>query len=78
MYIPDIRGRVEEGAEQHGRRLDDLERAEENARHRRAIGFRSRRWLWLVAAVIVILVMLFVIFQVVDVPSSSTLPVDGA
>jgi len=78
MYIPDIRGRVEEGTEQHGRRLDDLERAEENARHRRAIGFRSRRWLWLVAAVIVILVMLFVIFQVVDVPSSSTLPVDGA
>lgn len=78
MYIPDIRGRVEEGAEQHGRRLDDLERAEENARHRRAIGFRSRRWLWLVAAVIVILVMLFVIFQLVDVPSSSTLPVDGA
>lgn len=78
MYIPDIRGRVEEGAEQHGRRLDDLERAEENAMHRRAIGFRSRRWLWLVAAVIVILVMLFVIFQVVDVPSSSTLPVDGA
>lgn len=78
MYIPDIRGRVEEGAEQHGRRLDDLERAEENARHRRAIGFRSRRWLWLVAAVIVILVMLFVIFQVVDVPSSSTLPIDGA
>lgn len=78
MYIPDIRGRVEEGAEQHGRRLDDLERAEENARHRRSIGFRSRRWLWLVAAVIVILVMLFVIFQVVDVPSSSTLPIDGA
>lgn len=78
MYIPDIRGRVEEGAEQHGRRLDDLERAEENARHRRAIGFRSRRWLWLVAAVIVILVMLFVIFQVVDVPSSSTLPIDEA
>ena len=78
MYIPDIRGRVEEGAEQHGRRLDDLERAEENARHRRAIGFRSRRWLWLVAAVIVILAMLFVIFQVVDVPSSSTLPIDGA
>lgn len=78
MYIPDIRGRVEEGAEQHGRRLDDLERAEESARHRRAIGFRSRRWLWLVAAVIVILVMLFVIFQVVDVPSSSTLPIDEA
>ena len=78
MYIPDIRGRAEEGAEQHGRRLDDLERAEENARHRRAIGFRSRRWLWLVAAVIVILAMLFVIFQVVDVPSSSTLPIDEA
>lgn len=80
MYIPDIRGRVEEGAEQHGRRLDDLERAEENARHRRAISFRSRprRWLWLVAAVIVILVVLFVIFLVGGVPSSDMLPVDGA
>lgn len=78
MYIPDIRGRAEEGAEQHGRRLDDLERAEENARHRRAIGFRSRRWLWLVAAVIVVLVVLFVIFQVVGVPSADILPGDGA
>lgn len=78
MYIPDIRGRVEEGAEQHGRRLDDLERAEENARHRRAIGFRSRPWLGLVAAVIVILVVLFVIFLVGGVPSSDMLPVDGA
>ena len=78
MYIPDIRGRAEEGAEQHGRRLDDLERAEENARHRRAIGFRSRRWLWLVATIIVILVVLFVIFQVVGVPSADILPGDGA
>ena len=78
VYIPDIRGRVEEGAKQHGRRLEDLERAEENARHRRAIGFRSRRWLWLTAAAIVILAVLFVIFQIVDVPSSATLPNDGA
>lgn len=77
-YIPDIRGRVEEGAKQHGRRLEALERAEENARHRRAIGFRSRRWLWATAAAIVILAVLFVIFLAVDVPSSTTLPGDGA
>ena len=46
MYVPDVRGRIEEGAQKHEYRLEDLERAEEKARHVRAVGGRSRRWLW--------------------------------
>ena len=67
-YVPDVRGRAEEGAEKHGYRLEDLERAEEKARHVRAVGGKSRRWLWTILIFIAVLTMLFVFFQFV-VPS---------
>ena len=74
MYVPDVRGRVEEGAQKHGFRLEDLERAEEKARHVRALGGRSRRWLWTILAFVVVVVVLFVVFQVV-VPSDPVIPI---
>ncbi len=67
-YVPDGRQRAEEGAQKYEYRLEDLERAEEKARHVRAVGGRSKRWLWTVLAVVALVVVLFVIFQFV-VPS---------
>ena len=73
-FVPDAKQRTEEGAQKHGHRLEDLERAEKNARHVRAAGFgRSRRWLWATLAVIVIVAVLFVIYQIV-VPLDPVLP----
>ena len=73
-FVPDAKQRTEEGAQKHGHRLEDLERAEKNARHARAAGFgRSRRWLWVTLAVIVIVAVLFVIYQIV-VPLDPVLP----
>ena len=63
-YIPDVRGRSEEYAQKHKYRLEDMERAEENARHVRAVGGRSRRWLWTLLTLVVVVAVLFVIFQV--------------
>ncbi len=72
-FVPDAKQRTEEGAQKHGHRLEDLERAEKNARHARAAGFgRSRRWLWAALSVIVVVAVLFVIFQFV-VPSDPVL-----
>lgn len=73
MYVPDVRGRIEEGARKHEYRLEDMERAEENARHVRTLGGRSRRWLWTLLAVVVLVAVLFVIFQFV-VPSDPVIP----
>ena len=67
-YVPDGRQRAEEGAQKYEYRLEDLERAEEKARHVRAVGGRSKRWLWALVAVVVAVAALFVIFQFV-VPS---------
>ena len=64
MYVPDVRGRIEEGSQKHEYRLEDLERAEEKARHVRAVGGRSRRWLLALIAFVVVVAVLFVIFQV--------------
>ncbi|MDE2716120.1 MAG: hypothetical protein OXI33_03760 [Chloroflexota bacterium] len=69
MYVPEVRGRVEEGARKYEYRLEELERAEENATHVRAVGGRSRRWLWSLLAVVALMAVLFVIFQVA-VPSN--------
>ena len=33
MYVPEVRGRVEEGARKYEYRLEELERAQENATH---------------------------------------------
>ena len=68
MYVPEVRGRVEEGARKYEYRLEDLERAEENAKHVRTLGGRSRRWLWTLLAVVALMAVLFVVFQFV-VPS---------
>ena len=73
MYVPDVRGRIEEGAQKHEYRLEDLERAEEKARHVRAVGGTSRRWLWELLAFVAVVTVLFVIYQIA-VPSVSTLP----
>ena len=74
MYVPDVRGRVEEGAEKYGYRMEDLERAEEKARHVRAVGGRSRPWLWTILTLVVAVAVLFVVFQVV-VPADPVLPI---
>ena len=63
-YVPDGRQRAEEGAQKYEYRLEDLERAEEKAKHVRAVGGRSRRWLWTLVALVVAVAVLFVIFQV--------------
>ena len=67
-YVPDGRQRAEEGAQKYEYRLEDLERAEEKARHVRAVGGRSKRWVWTLVALVVAVAVLFVIFQFV-VPS---------
>lgn len=63
-YVPDGRQRAEEGAQKYEYRLEDLERAEERAKHVRAVGGRSRRWLWVLVALVVAVAVLFVIFQI--------------
>lgn len=73
QYIPDVRERSEEGAKQHEARLEDLERAAENERHARTVSGRSRRWLWMVLAVVVLVAVLFVVYQIA-VPSDAALP----
>ncbi len=53
-----------EGSQKHGHRLEDLERAQKNARHARAAGFgKSRRWLWMTLVMMVALVVLFVLYH---------------
>ena len=68
MYVPEVRGRVEEGARKYEYRLEELERAEENARHLRTVGIKSRPWLWTLLTFAVVVAVLFVVFQFV-VPS---------
>ena len=63
-YIPDVRGRSEEGAQKHEYRLEDLERAEQKARHVRAVGSRSRRWMWALLIVALVVAALFLLYQV--------------
>ena len=72
-FVPDAKQRTEEGAQKHGYRLEDLERAEEKAKHARAMGWRSRRWLWAIIALVVVVAVLFVIFQITG-PSDAVLP----
>ena len=62
-----------EGSQKHGHRLDDLERAEENAQHGRAVGWKSRRWLWMTLFLVVAVVGLFVLYQVTG-ASEAALP----
>lgn len=73
-FVPDAKQRTEEGAQKYGYRLEDLERAEEKARHVRAVGGRSRRWLWLLVALVVAVAVMFVVFQFV-VPSDPIVPI---
>ena len=72
MYVPEVRGRVEEGARKYEYRLEDLERAEEKAKHVRAVGGGSRRWLWTLLAVVALIAVLFLIFQIA-VPSDAVI-----
>ncbi len=62
-----------EGSQRHGHRLDDLERAEESAQHARAAGWKSRRWLWMTLFLVVVVVGLFVLYQVTG-ASEAALP----
>ena len=74
MYVPDVRWRSEEGAQKHKYRLEDMERAGENARHLRAVGIKSRPWLWTILTFALAVAVLFVVFQVV-VPADPVLPI---
>ena len=61
---PQIHQRFVHGVQRHGHILDDLERAEENAEHARAVGTgRSRRWLWMTLVLVVAVAALFVMYQ---------------
>ncbi len=71
--VPDARQRTEEGAQKYSYRLEDLERAEEAARHARAVGGRSRRWLWVIAVFVIVVVAVAVIYQFAA-PSDLALP----
>ena len=71
--VPDARQRTEEGAQKYGYRLEDLERAEEAARHARAVGGRSWRWMWALVALIVVVAAVVVIYQFAA-PSDLALP----
>ena len=63
-----------EGSQKHGHRLEDLERAQKNARHARAAGFgRSRRWLWMTLILVVAIVAVIAVYQFAA-PSDVTLP----
>ena len=63
VETPEAQRRIEEGAQQHGHRLEELERNEENARHVRELGGRSRRWLWMTLVLVVAVAALFVLYQ---------------
>ena len=65
------RGGSEQGARKHEYDVEELERAEQNARHARSLGSRSWRWLWTLIGVTVLLAALFVVYQVV-VPADPT------
>ena len=65
------RGGSEQGARKHEYDVEELERAEQNARHARSLGSRSWRWLWTLIGVAVLLAVLFVVYQVV-VPADPT------
>ena len=56
------------GAEKHKLNLEELERAEGSAQHVRALGGTSRRWLWMTLWFVVVVAVLFVIYQI-GVPS---------
>ena len=71
--VPDARQRIEEGAQKYGYRLEDLERAEEAARHARSMGGESRRWLWVIAAFVIVAAAVVVIYQFAA-PSDLALP----
>ena len=62
-----------EGSQKHGHKLDDLERAEENAQHARAVGGNSRRWLWMTFFLVMAIVTVVAIYQFAA-PSDVTLP----
>ena len=62
-----------EGSQKHGHRLDDLERAEESAQHARAVGWKSRRWLWMTLFLVVAVVAVVAIYQFAA-PSDVPLP----
>ena len=68
---PQIYQRFVHGVQRHGHTLDDLERAEENARHARRIGGRLLVLLWAVLAFIAVVAALFVLYQITGVPSTS-------
>lgn len=72
---PQIHQRFVHGVERHGHILDELERAEENARHARKMGGRSLGLLWTVLAFIAVVAALFVLYQITGaadaVPSTS-------
>ena len=66
--------RVLEGSQKYGHKLDDLQRAQENARHAQSFGAgRSRRWLWLTVMFIVAIIAVIAIYQFAG-PSDATLP----
>ena len=62
-----------EGSQKHGHRLDDLERAEENARHAHMVRGKSRRWLWMALLLVVAVAGLFLLYQLTG-ASEATLP----
>ena len=72
-YVPDAKLRTEEGAQKYGYRLEDLERAEQEARHARAVGRRSRRWMWAILAFVIVAAAVVVIYQFAA-PSDLALP----
>ena len=72
-FVPDARQSTEQGSQKYGYRLEDLERAEEAARHARAVGGRSRRWLWTLVALVVVVAAVAVIYQFAA-PSDLALP----
>ena len=74
VYIPEVRWRSEEYAQKHKYRLEDMERAEENARHLRAVGIKSRPWLGTLLTFAVVAAVLFVVFLFV-VPSDPIVPI---
>ena len=61
---PQIHQRFVHGVQRHGHILDDLERAEENARHARKVGGRSFSLPLAVLAVIAVVAILFLLYQI--------------
>ena len=65
--VPQIHQRFVHGVQRHGHILDDLERAEENARHARKVGGRSFSLplaVLAVIAVVAIVAVFFLIYQI--------------